>query len=218
VTKHVTSQATSYVTKHVIQRDSDYVTSSVASKVKADDSSWIPSTYRDFLDIFSKKKAEMLLSHRLTDHAIHLELGTKLPYGQIYSLFWAELRALKAYHDGDSLLRLCTDYRALNYALVKNRYPLPLMSEILERIGKAKTFMKLNLGGYNLIRIKEGDQFRTAFRTRYGQFEYRVMRFGLTHAPATFQAVYGGLRRPLHHQYPHIFGRSSAPRGSRDQA
>ena len=78
-------------------------------------------------------------------------------------------------------MRLCADYRALNYALVKNRYPLPLISEILERIGKAKTFTKLDLrGAYNLIRIKEGDEFKTAFRTRYSQFEYRVMPFGVT--------------------------------------
>jgi hypothetical protein len=94
-------------------------------------------------------------------------------------------------------MRLCADYRALNYALVKNRYPLPLISEILERIGKAKTFTKLDLrGAYNLIRIKEGDEFKTAFRTRYGQFEYRVMPFGLTNAPATFQAYMDDCLRP----------------------
>jgi hypothetical protein len=132
VTKHVTSQATSYVTKHVTQRDSDHVTSSVASKVQPDDGSWIPSTYSDFRDIFSKKKAETLPPHRPTDHAIDLEPGTKLPYGRIYSLSEVELKALKAYRYGDGLMRLCADYRALNYALVKNRYPLPLISEILE--------------------------------------------------------------------------------------
>jgi hypothetical protein len=61
-------------------------------------------------------------------------------------------------------LRLCVDYRALNYASVKNRYPLPLISEILERVGNAKIFIKLDLrGAYNLIRIKEGDEFKTAF-------------------------------------------------------
>jgi hypothetical protein len=71
-------------------------------------------------------------------------------------------------------MRLCAEYQALNYALVKNRYPLPLMSETIERIGKAKTFTKLDIrGAYNLIRIKEGDEFKMAFRTRYGQFEYR---------------------------------------------
>jgi hypothetical protein len=71
------------------------------------------------------------------------------------------------------------------------------MSEILERIGKAITFTKLDLrGAYNLIRIKEGDEFKTAFRTRYGQFEYRVMPFGQTNAPATFQAYMDDCLRP----------------------
>jgi hypothetical protein len=60
---------------------------------------------------------------------------------------------------------------------------------MLERIGKAKTFTELDIrGAYNLIRIKEGDECKTAFRTRYGRFEYRVMTFGLTNAPVTFQA------------------------------
>jgi hypothetical protein len=85
------------MTRHVTKRDRDHVTSSVASKVQADDGSWIPSTYRDFLDISSKKKAEKLPPHRPTDHAIDLEPGTKLPYGRIYSLSEVELKALKAY-------------------------------------------------------------------------------------------------------------------------
>jgi hypothetical protein len=96
VTNHVTSQATSYATKDVTQRDSDYVTSSVANKVQPDDGSWMRSTYRDFRDIFSKKKAETLPPHRPTDHAIDREPGTKLPYGRIYSLLEVELKALKA--------------------------------------------------------------------------------------------------------------------------
>jgi hypothetical protein len=206
----------------VTKRDTDHVNSSVVShKVQADDGSWIPSTYRDFLDIFRKKKAETLPPHRTTDHAIDLELGTKLPYGRIYSLSEVELKALKAYIETnlasgfiqrssspaaspillvkkkDGSLKLCVDYRALNHASVKNRYPLPLISEILERVGKAKIFTKLDLrGAYNLIRIKEGDEFKTAFRTRYGQFEYRVMPFGLTNAPATFQVYMDDCLRP----------------------
>jgi hypothetical protein len=89
------------------------------------------------------------------------------------------------------------DYRALNQASVKNQYPLPLISEILEKVGKAKIFTKLDLcGAYNLIRIKGGDELKTAFRTRYGQFEYRVMPFGLTNALATFQAYMDDCLRP----------------------
>jgi hypothetical protein len=97
----------------------------------------------------------------------------------------------------DGGLRLCVDYRALNLATVKNRYPLPLISEMLDRVREARIFTKLDLrGAYNLIRIKEGDEYKTAFRTRYGQFEYRVMPFGLTNAPATFQSYIDDCLRP----------------------
>jgi hypothetical protein len=89
------------------------------------------------------------------------------------------------------------DYRALNLATVKNRYPLPLISEMLDRVREARIFTKLDLrGAYNLIRIKEGDEYKTAFRTRYGQFEYRVMPFGLTNSPATFQSDIDDCLRP----------------------
>ena len=86
-------------------------------------------------------------------------------------------------------LRLCVYYRALNKATWKNRYPLPLISEMLDRLRGARIFTKLDLkNAYHLIRIKEGDEYKTAFRTRYWQFQYPVMPFGLTNAPATFQA------------------------------
>jgi len=136
-----------------------------------------------------------------------------LPYGRIYNLSEVKLKTLKAYIETnlangfiqrssspagapilfakkkDGRLRLCLDYRALNRASVKNRYPLPLISEMLDRLQGARIFTKLDLrNAYHLIRIKEGDEYKTAFRTCDGQFEYRVMPFGLTHAPATFQA------------------------------
>ena len=83
---------------------------------------------------------------------------------------------------------MCVDYHGLNKATVKNRYPLPLLSGLLDQLGKAKIFTKIDLqGAYNLVRIKEGDEWKTAFRTRYRHFEYNVMPFGLTNAPAIFQ-------------------------------
>jgi len=89
----------------------------------------------------------------------------------------------------DGGLRLCVDYRALNAITVRDRYPIPLISEILDRLRRAKTFTKIDLrGAYNLIRVKEGDEWKTAFRTRYGLFEYCVMPFGLANAPSTFQS------------------------------
>jgi len=85
-------------------------------------------------------------------------------------------------------LRLCVDYRALNALSTKNQYPLPLIRETLDRMAKAKYFTKLDIiAAFNRIRVAKGDEYKTAFRTRYGLFEYLVMPFGLTGAPSTFQ-------------------------------
>lgn len=85
-------------------------------------------------------------------------------------------------------VRFCVDYRGLNSITKKDRYPLPLLSETLRNIAKAKWFTKLDIiAAFNKVRIAEEDVHKTAFRTRYGSFEYRVMPFGLTGAPAAFQ-------------------------------
>ena len=89
----------------------------------------------------------------------------------------------------DGGLRLCVDYRGLNRVSVKNRYPLPLISEILDRLSGAKYFSKVDVkDAYYRIRLREGDEWKTAFRTRYSHFEYIVMPFGLSNTPATFQS------------------------------
>ena len=84
----------------------------------------------------------------------------------------------------------------MNDITIKNRYPLPNIGELQDRLGKAKIFTKLDLrGAYNLIRIKEGEEWKTAFRTRYGHYKYLVMPFGLTNAPATCQALINNVIR-----------------------
>lgn len=89
----------------------------------------------------------------------------------------------------DGLLHLCVDYRRLNAVTEKNVYPLPLIYEMLNRVRNAKIFTALDLkDAYWLVQIKEGDEWKTAFRTRYGLFEYLVMPFGLTNAPSNFQS------------------------------
>lgn len=85
-------------------------------------------------------------------------------------------------------LRFCVDYRALNAITKKDRYPLPLINETLERIGKAKWFTKLDvIAAFHKIRVALGDEWLTAFRTRFGLFEWLVTPFGLANAPSTFQ-------------------------------
>ena len=174
----------------------------------------IPEQYRDLAEVFSKAKSEELPSHRgPLDHAIPLEPNSKPVFGPIYNLSETELQVLKEYIDTnlrkrfirpstspfgspvlfvkkpDGSLRLCVDYRALNNITIKNRYPLPLISEMLDRFKGAKYFTKLDVReAFNRLRIKHGDEFKTAFRTRYGHFEYLVMPFGLCNAPGSFQA------------------------------
>lgn len=173
----------------------------------------IPVELQGFEDVFALDKAGLLPPHKDTDHSIDLLPGTTPPHGPIYPLSQAELQELWEYiadslakgrirpskspagapilfvPKKDGTLRLCVDYRGLNKVTEKNRYALPLISEILDRCQGAKYFTKIDIkDAYYRIRIKEGDEWKTAFRTRYGHYEYLVMPFGLTNAPATFQS------------------------------
>jgi Reverse transcriptase (RNA-dependent DNA polymerase) len=155
------------------------------------------SKYRDFFDT---RIADRLASHRATDHAIELKPDTEPPYMRTYNMSPAELKTLDEYIN-DALtkgwiresqspagapilfvpkksgeLRLCVDYRGLNAITIKNRYPLPLASELLDRLGGSVVFSKIDLrNAYHRIRIREGDEWKTAFRTRYGHFEYQFI-------------------------------------------
>jgi Reverse transcriptase (RNA-dependent DNA polymerase) len=93
-------------------------------------------------------------------------------------------------HKKEGMLHLCVDYRALNKVTIKNRYPLLRIDELMEKLVGAKYFTKIDLhSGYHQIRVKEDDVQKMAFRTRYGHFEYLVLPFGLTNAPATFMML-----------------------------
>ena len=179
--------------------------------------------YNNFKDVFDEASETTLPPHCGTlDYAIDMLPGTVPPFRPLYNLSEHKLGVLKSYIDKnlksgfiaqfkssagapilfikkkDSSLRLCVDYWGLNKVSVKDKYPIPLITKILDRLSKAKTFTKLDLrGAYNLIRIKEGDEWKTAFWTRYSSFEFQVMPFGLTNTPSTFQSYINRALQPF---------------------
>ena len=90
----------------------------------------------------------------------------------------------------DKSLRMVVDYRTLNEVMIKNKYPLPMISDLFDQVQGAKVFSKIDIrSGYHQLQIREHDIPKTAFTTRYGLYEYTVMSFGLTNAPAYFMSM-----------------------------
>ncbi len=172
----------------------------------------VPAEYHDFADVFSDPLSEKLPEHRPYNLKINIEEETSPPLGPIYSLSESELKALSEFLDDNLCSRfitpscsphstpvlfvkkktgelcLCVDFHSLNKISKKDRYPLPLISDLLDFMHSAHIYTKLDLQhAYHLVHIAEGDKWKTAFQIIYGSFEWCVMPFGLTNAPVVFQ-------------------------------
>ena len=182
----------------------------------------VPEAYHYLLDFWSKRESDILPPHQEVDHKIELTEANTLGFSHLNRHSLEELVAMREYlasnlakgfielskspfaspvlfaRKGDGSLRFCVDYRKLNALTKKNRYPLPLIDETLARLSRAKIFTKLDIRqAFHRIRISPDSEELTAFRTRYGLFQYRVMPFGLTNGPATFQSHINDALRDL---------------------
>ncbi|SJL16886.1 uncharacterized protein ARMOST_20416 [Armillaria ostoyae] len=183
----------------------------------------VPPDYRSFRDLFSKENFDELPERKPWDHAIELIPNAKSTLDcKVYPLNRNEQEQLDKFLDEnlesgriteskspfaspfffvkkkDGSLCPVQDYRKLNEMTIKNRYPLPLISELIDKLQGAKYFTKLDVHwGYNNVRIKEGDEHKAAFCTNRGLFEPTVMFFGLTNSPATFQWMMNDIFKDL---------------------
>jgi hypothetical protein len=182
----------------------------------------LPVFLNEYADVFSKTLANQLPPHRHFDFPINLLPNSVPPYSKVYSLTIDEKESMQKWvkqnlelglirpskspfgapcffiKKKDGSLRLCVDYRRLNAITVKDRNPLPLISDLIRQLAKAKFFTVLDLrGAYNLIRIQQGHEFKTAFVTTEGQFESLVMGFGPSNCPAHFQSIMNEIFKSL---------------------
>ena len=103
-------------------------------------------------------------------------------------------------------LRLCIDYRQLNKVMIQNRYPLPRIDDLFDKLRGARVYFKIDLRtGYHQLRVRETDIPKTAFRTRYGHFEFTVMPFGLMNVPAAFMDLMHRIFQPYLDQFVVVF-------------
>jgi hypothetical protein len=174
----------------------------------------VPESLHDFEDVFSKESFDSLPDRCKWDHAIELECDPEPSFRKVYPMTLEEQGELDAFLEEalstgrirpsrspigtlaffikkkDGKLRFVQDYRTLNAITRKNRYPLPLIDDLIHRLKGVRYFTKLDVcWGYNNVCIKEDNKWKADFRTNHGLFEPLVMYFGLTNSPATFQMM-----------------------------
>ncbi len=183
----------------------------------------VPVEYQQFAKVFSKQESKRFPPKRAWDHAI--EFKSDAPEAvdcKVYPMNWIEDEAIQKFlHDElekgyiceskspyassfffvrkkDGKLRPVQDYRKINALTIRNQYPLPLIADLIRDLSNAHIYTKLDIRwGYNNVRIREGDEKKAAFKTRYGLFEPTVMYFGLTNSPATFQTMMNYIYRDV---------------------
>ena len=174
--------------------------------------SQLPSEYHDYLDVFDRAEANKLPPNRPSDHKIELNTDAVPPQSRAYKMSSFKLAKVKEYltenlskgfitpskaaysspvlfalkANGD--LRFCVDYRKLNALTKRNRYPLPLTDEVIGKLRGCKHLTRLDIiAAFNKIRMHPDSEDLTTFTTALGQYKYRVLPFGLTNGPSTFQ-------------------------------
>ncbi|CAI7792914.1 unnamed protein product, partial [Closterium sp. NIES-53] len=190
----------------------------------------IQKVLTDFQDVFPSDLPAGLPPKHSVDHRIVLRPGSEPPVRATYRMSAAEMKEVQAQLEEllekgfirvssspyaapilfvkkkDGSLRMCIDYCALKKLTIKNRYPLPRVDELFEQLGEAKFFSKLDLrSSYHQVRVAEEDIEKTAFRTRYGHFEFLVLPFGLTNAPATFMCLMHNIFRDFLDRFVIVF-------------
>lgn len=182
----------------------------------------VPPEFHKYRTVFEKTASEHMPMEKPWDHAIDLKEGFKPKVSKLYPLLGKQQEELDTFLEEnlrkgyirpskspqaslffftkkkDGKFRPVQDYRALNEQTVKNAYPLPLISELVEQLKGATIFTKMDLRwGYNNIRMKKGDEWKAAFITNRGLYEPTVMFFGLCNSPSTFQTMMNDLFRDL---------------------
>jgi hypothetical protein len=181
-----------------------------------------PPWAADFSDVFARESFDSLPDRWMWDHAIELVPDAKPANCKVYPISPLEQKELDAFiSEGlstgrirpskspmvslvffikkkDGALQFIQDYWALNTMTVKNRYPLPLINDLINRLKGARFSTKFDVRwGFNNVWIREGDEWKAVFRTNWGLFEPLVMYFGLTNSPATFQTMMDNIFQDL---------------------